>query len=411
MIYGHKRFICIFYFLICQPAILQAVKAVFIKPVTHLCSEQLSSYGVKDLEYHYNHQPLSGDTSKFDCMRTAQALFNEWCDIVSWDKETHEIGVQFSHFLVDKWGQLIPVTFWTLDDNVWIFEDEKNEKKYQSLFPKPIRYNDPRSLIACDHIVLIWPFYDRESKKIYSAGTRFLRVSSDDTEQSFMVLLIDPEKKKVLYREIPRQNAIACDQYKNNQERRKAFISLLQKWCSEGNNRIIPYVWGGASFIEKIDDIGFEKVEDTFAEKPIKYWQRSNVKPPVYGFDCSGLVMRVAQICGIPYWFKTTATALRHGLEVKQYDDLQNGDLLVWNGHVVIVSDKEKGLLIESAGYGLGYGKLHQISLEKRFGDISSYQDLFALKEKKGELIVLCKNGVLYKKIPEFKVISLVGKD
>ena len=412
MIGNYLKFLCLLQFLLSGE--LTAIKAVFIKPVSHLCSEQLSTYGLDNLEHYYNNQPLSGDTSKFDCMRTAQALFNEWCEVVHWDERTHEVGVQFSHFLVDNQGKLEPAIFWTLDSNLLI-HSEKHEKFFTEFFPQPVTYADPKTLHICNHIVLIQPFFDKKSNMHYSAGTRFTRIPEHDTNNLFAISCYEPETGTFVQREVPVEYAWACDTTYKDQERRQVYVALLKSWCStswgvsEKNKRIIPYVWGGSSFLATIKNEGFEKVEDAFAGKKISYWQRPNAKPPVYGFDCSGLVMRVAQICGIPYWFKTTATALRHGVEIKNYQDMQNGDLIVWNGHMVIVSDKEKGLLIESVGYGTGYGRLHEARLAERFGNVRSYKDLFLVKEKQEELVILCKNGVVYKKVPEFKVISLMG--
>lgn len=386
---------------------LECLQAIFIQPVSDLSSEKLSLYGIDKLDYYYKHQPLSGDTSRFDCMRTAQALFGEWCEIVHRDIKTHEVAVRFHHFLVDQKGLLEPALFWTLDTNLLILDDE-TEKIASTIFPKAVSHKDPSSLRNCNYIILTYPFLDEKSKKFYSAGTRFMRLPEKDSDTTFAVEFFEPELGKMVEREVPTHHAWSCDKNNNDQERRTAFVALLKKWCS--GNKIIPYVWGGSSFLGTIEDKGFEKVEGIFFDKKINYWERPNVVSPFYGFDCSGLVMRVAQMCGIDYWFKTTSTALRHGVAVQDFKDLENGDLLVWNGHMVVISDKEKGLLIESVGYGSGWGKLHEIALEKRFGNVKMYRDLFELHKNQAELILLYKSGLVQKKISEFKVVSLLGK-
>lgn len=403
---GSCLLILLILFLIGQ---LKALEAIFIKPISSLCSKQLSIYGLDDLEHYYDHEPLSGDNLQFDCMRSMQALFNEWCHVMHWDKNTHEVAVQFPHFLVEKRGKLEPITFWTLDDNLHMVDSVKNEQFLHASFPDPVSYHDVGTLRNRNHIVLIDPFYDLKNDMTYSIGTRFVRLPECDTDGAFAISCYDPKHGTVVQRAIPKQYAVVCDKHQSDQERRTMFLQLLKRWASQKNKKIIPYVWGGNSCIDMIDDKGFDKVKGAFHGQEIQYWQRPNMQPPYYGFDCSGLVLRVAHICGIPYWFKTTKTALHYGTEIKSYNDLQSGDLLVWDGHIVVVSDKEKALLIESAGYGTGYGSLHEVRLHKRFGNVRSYKDLFELKNKQKELVTLCKNGAIYRKLAEFKFISLMG--
>ena len=395
-------------FLVCVTSVLCAIDAVFIKPVSQLCSEKLSVYKPDNLVDAYNNQPLSGYDTKFDCMRTAQALFNEWCTVIKWDKETHEVAVQLPHFLLDKDGTLVPAIFWTLDTNLLLFDDEQ-KKSDTSAFPDRVDYKDATSLRRCNTIILTKPLpecsldtYDNPS---FSAGTRFVRVPENDNEFFFAVKIFDAEKHAIIEFYIPKDVAWPCDAFTNDKERRAEFLSLVRKWVLQHD--IVPYVWGGSSYMGRIVDKGFEKKDGSFGDQKITYWARPNYNGQ-YGFDCSGLVARVAQICGINYWFKTTQTAFAHGKEVADFDALQNGDLLVWAGHIVVVSDKDKGLLIESVGYGAGYGKLQEIELKKRL-NMDSYRDVFAKKKKQTELEVLYRSGLIAKKISHFKVISLIG--
>jgi hypothetical protein len=52
------------------------------------------------------------------------------------------------------------------------------------------------------------------------------------------------------------------------------------------------------------------------------------------------------------------------------------GDLILVRGHVMIVSDTTKNLLIEARSYGHGYGKLHEIPIGEVFENINTYKDL-----------------------------------
>ena len=52
-----SRTIYLFILLQLISAPLLGVRAIFVKPVSNLCSEQLSAYGLDNLEYYYEHQP------------------------------------------------------------------------------------------------------------------------------------------------------------------------------------------------------------------------------------------------------------------------------------------------------------------------------------------------------------------
>src|SRR5690606_17679975 len=94
------------------------------------------------------------------------------------------------------------------------------------------------------------------------------------------------------------------------------------------------------------------------------------------GFDCSGVIARATQICGIPYFCKNTAT-IPHCLKPLQKEqELHNGDLILIRGHVMIVFDVAKNLLIEARGYTHGYGKLQEIPINQVFEGIQTYKDL-----------------------------------
>ena len=164
--------------------------------------------------------------------------------------------------------------------------------------------------------------------------------------------------------------------------------------------------------MEPFDDTGFSLVNDYFFTTPVKYYVRKNEGVPA-GVDCSSLVLLAAQTAGIDYSFKTTSTLFKHGNSVKNVDDMQLGDIIVWNGHMLVVGDMRKGKesCIESLGYGSGAGKVREVALEKRFKDIVSYQDLWdAYVTKKPLEIFYANNSIVSKKIPEFKIVSLFGK-
>ena len=52
---------------------------------------------------------------------------------------------------------------------------------------------------------------------------------------------------------------------------------------------------------------------------------------------------------------------------LKKGEALEEGDLIWYNGHVMIVSDIKKNRLLRHAGYESGWGKVHEIALDKVF--------------------------------------------
>ena len=98
------------------------------------------------------------------------------------------------------------------------------------------------------------------------------------------------------------------------------------------------------------------------------YWQRESVyQRPLAGFDCSASYT----LCGTNCWdavllLKLLATYFLLAL-LKKGEALEEGDLIWYNGHVMIVSDVKKNRLIEAAGYESGWGKVHEIALDKVF--------------------------------------------
>src|SRR5205814_4688733 len=114
------------------------------------------------------------------------------------------------------------------------------------------------------------------------------------------------------------------------------------------------------------------------------YEHERDTQSPKNGFDCSGVILRAAQIAGIPYFCKNTTTIAQCLTPLKSEQQLREGDLILIKGHVMIVSDITKNLLIEARSYGHGYGKLHEISIDQVFEGIETYKDLCdAYYEKK----------------------------
>jgi cell wall-associated NlpC family hydrolase len=190
----------------------------------------------------------------------------------------------------------------------------------------------------------------------------------------------------------------------DNTQKQLQYIQLIREWIAQKNG-FIPYVWGGNSFTHYYTDHDYtdhethnktqnrqnKNKQKTIISQNSSYHQdaqqdskqRRNYKSysEKYdaiktGFDCSGLILSATNLCNIPYFFKNTTTAAYY-LKPLTHDNLvQDGDLIYFSGHIQIISDTKKGLIIEAAGYKSGYGKIHEIEVSRLFKHKTTIQDL-----------------------------------
>lgn len=400
-------------------------EVVFVVPVQDLFPEKLSKHGTEHLyDYYNNYQSWSGFAQKYDCIRTAQVPMNTGGRLVEYDEATGEACIEFDTMLVDKRGFLEPCKFWTLSyckyeesgvtkkNSTFIVLDDENKQKYETdAFPVRVRPDDISTLRAKNTIVLKKPWLDEITGKTYSAGTRLVRNSKKDTKKSYGVKLFDVCSSGVVAAKVPKKIARACDEVLSDDERRDLFNELLKSWSTHKKNKIIPYVWGGGVIMLPVVDNGFSIVEGSFFNTPTKYYERNNIGLP-YGVDCSALILLAAGVAGIDYFYKTTSTLYNHGRPIKDFEDMQPGDIIVWPGHTIVISDMRAGKesCIESLGYEAGAGRVREVLLKKRFKDIYSYHDLWKAYVGHQLLEILyAHNSKVHKKIPEFKIVSLIG--
>ena len=71
------------------------------------------------------------------------------------------------------------------------------------------------------------------------------------------------------------------------------------------------------------------------------------------------------------------------------------------------VADICRGTVIEARHYSQGYGKVHEIPLNKVFKGINSYQELFGAMQKGTPLERLDSKGNVVQKIVKCKLLSI----
>lgn len=385
--------ICIFNFLILVQANYWDKKKLFNKglviiPVADAVIKSMKSYdNAKSVDELYKELPMSPEKGLYGFLRLHQLLFNEVVSVLK--VEDQEVECQFpGFFYTDKFG-LKHNSFWILKKNILMLKDI-NSYILRSI-PQPFR-DFENNLFLNNILTLSWPWYDCVTKRTYSAGTRFVRLAKKDNNNSYAILIFDNEKMKSLVAYVPHSLAVV-NYPKDYDEALRKFVLLLKSWVYS-NSGFIPYLWGGASFTKKIAKNNFSLVNKSFLNKEISIWIRPDYKNKVStGYDCASLVLRAAQIIGMPYFCKNTSAISQTLRPLKVDEVLEEGDLIWLPGHVLVVSDIKNNKVIEQAGYSSGYGILHEIELEKVFNKVKTYSDLVNLYYQKKRLKRLCRLG------------------
>ncbi|MFA6066549.1 MAG: hypothetical protein WC707_05215 [Candidatus Babeliaceae bacterium] len=373
-------------------------KAVVITPIVDLFFDQLSvRRPYSSLKELYNSMPCASSSASNGCWRATQALFNDVVDVI--DHKGEEVCIDTGRLFFDAPDRIHLKNFWVHRDTLLFFDELVSAGVDISAFPEPINMVHQQAFKNKNIVTLIMPWHDPITKKKYSAGTRFVKVANHPT--TIIVKIFDPETFTTHH--APLQKAL-CVTEKNmtRSERQKEYVQLLKKWTML-HHGAIPYIWGGSSFLEAVGD-DVQEEEASFGKQTVTLYDRPYMSRPYAGFDCSGLVARAAQICGIPYFFKNTLTLARHLQPLSEKDHLEEGDLIWFPGHVMVVSSLLKHETIEAVGYGSGFGKVHAIKLHKRFLGITSYHKLLDYYFNKKKLTLLTKEGKLAKIIDNFVI-------
>lgn len=338
--------------------------------------------------------------------RVSQLLFNE--QVLVTEKRDN-----YAHVNVVNWFYMPHESDSKITD-YWIKADTLTPllqipSTQQKSLPQPLSYKI-QNLYNDKVVTLKFPY--TINGITYSAGTRFTFSYYSKDKSKIHVPIYNDKIRNFTTRSIP----TAYLQYTRltlPQEKRNLFISLVKEWVSN-QKEFFPYVLGGASIITPCTstDTITSKIA-TVGNREKKFYYRScNYSCPV-GIDCSHLVARAAQIAQIPIFARNTATLLKTTKGLQTHESLQNGDLILWKGHVLIVSDVAHNLAIEARGYHNGYGKVHEVPLSVLFKNAPTYQKLLELyfnqnsKLNVQPLIGLNKAGNVVKRITDFKIVSL----
>lgn len=383
-----------------------AQKAITKVPIADLIGNSVQGQRMtKDTVTYYNNLPLCSQRPS-DCGRVHQLLFNEMVTIVDQKGDEVQIKVPSVYYERDNESERYD-TYWTLKKNFITCQELVKAGISLSCFPDTIEYTmKGKALLPSKKtVVLTFPFKDATTNQLFSVGTRFVVCGQTKTE--YTVYVFDPGKK-CMQKTVIAQSLVMVEN--NNEENYKKiahFVTLLKQWAHASGT--IPYVWGGCSYNQSFGASAFRMVKQkNISGKECKYYDRSDCKKsPKTGFDCTGVLVRAAQICGLPYHLKNSTTIKKNLKELTTMQHLAEGDIIWIPGHVMVVASRTHNTIVEARAYNHGFGKLQEIALGKVFNGITTFAQLEEACKKKKKLQRLDKQGAIVQYIDRYKLLDL----
>ncbi len=368
----------------------QVVVAV---PVADLVSQPLGldCHSQAQVRAHYAQVPASWQQSSKECLRVHQAIFNEVLDVVSETPFELEVAIKNSYY-----GPGDLQTLWALKEN-FVFCDQA---QLQAV-PAPINYQHGYIAATSQIVTLKSPFYDFVTSKLYSAGTRFCCLEIESLHAKILINNFETGKICATYIPLFFCHILYPDMTINT--KKVDFVDILQSWArlvQKNQKYAVPFVWGGASFRAKASLINCKNI----INRP-----KSNHELAYRGFDASGLILRAAQIAGLPYFYKNSTTALANLHEVSSARLPKVGDILgaAGKGFIVVVSDVENNQFIRAAGVSAGYGYVVENSLNELFLGINTYRELVDCINAGESLTLIGVNGEHRGKLDNLKIYEI----
>lgn len=382
-------------------------KAVVIVPIADAAGSPIKTFFSESCaEQAYNTLPICGGKplASSCCPRLHQLLFNEIGTVIK--EEGQEVLIKISNcFYSTEHNHAPQHAYWTLKKNIMSLKKLEDQEISIDNFPAPISFYKPSSITDEQVVTLVRPWNDEVTNQTFSAGTRFLKVVDQKPDQGVSVHIFNAHKKEWGTRTIP--SSFLGENLSDNAKKIELFISLLKKWAHPDTG-YIPYVWGGCSFTATAHE-PFNEKQNSSSDTACTFYEIKNFNAePKPGFDCSNLIMRAAQVAGIPFFFKNSHTMTAHIKKLHHDAQLSAGDIIWIPGHVLIVADTNKNTVIEARGYKYkGQGRVQEIALNKIFKGIHSFEDLVKAWHAKQPLERLSDDGSIIEIIKHFKLLSM----
>jgi len=355
-------------------------------PVADLLGGPINDFfSLPSTENAYLYLPYGEKRGLLSSPRTAQLLFNQ--PVIIKRKRGKEIEIEVP-YLTYTYGKTSYSLYWTLERNITKLTEQN--KPYVPFSTKNcFKLKAPISLRG----------------KTYTAGTQF--VSAKQYKDTTTVYAYNSKTNKP--EKITVKNSFKVTTPKDFKSKRKLFVSLCKEWAHQKNG-FIPYVFGGIS-------IGKPLKSETYTEKKVPFTKQKNAiffirkttQQPLVGLDCARLLTRAAQMSNLPLYATNTKEFKKVLQPLKKNESVENGDILIWNGHIALISDVEKGLIVEARSYESGYGKVHEIPYSKQLKGITSTKELIAAHFAKTPLARLNKNGNKSHLIYDLEILKLAS--
>lgn len=381
-------------------------KAVISVPVADLVGTPLSTlFPERPASSSYRSIPYSWAGSSYyqkACPRVHQALFNELVLVLEHRGDEAYIEVSSAYY-VTRYSKIPHHRFWTLATNVTPLDAIANTDSIIKAVPPPIDFRcttAPADSIA----TLVIPLTLKFSPTTFSAGTRFRIHATSKHEVTIIVPYYDDQHVDLI--KIPRSSCMIGSP-NSLQQVREHFVAVLRRWAHRANGSI-PYTWGGTSYIHAYHKNMFTvRSTVTAVGDDYSWYSRGDLYAPKAGFDCSGLVLAAAHVCGIPYYLKNTYTISQVCKPLAPTDSLEIGDLFWITGHVMVVADLAANTIIESGPYEYGYGIVHEIPVGKLFEGIDTFDALRQALKQNQPLKRIDKTGRVLKTYHHYALYSL----
>ncbi len=381
---------------------LTPYQAITIVPVADLLGDAAQNItSQKNISPCYNQLPLCSQKAPA-CSRLHQLLFNEIVTVI--EEKNDEVRIIVPNLFFETAGTTKKnSTYWALKKNFVSLEILKKNNIHAAMLPQPIQYDDTKIVKIQPRmtLTLLLPHHDEQTNHTFSVGTRFVIKNNNVTNVSVYVLNADASKITTML--IPKKITLVENKNQTQEERIKTFLTLIKVWAHPKQG-FIPYVWGGCSYTHTC-------LHDAFTKKPssLNTYHRENYCKGVTktGFDCTGLLARAAQAAGMPYYFKNSTTILHHLKELTPKDSPESGDIIWLPGHIMIISDAKKNLVIEARSYDHGWGKIHEAHIRAIFKNANTLKELLEMCSANTPLERIDRDGLVAQKILQCKILSL----
>lgn len=342
--------------------------------------------------FNYSNLPFSKVGGYDDWLRVHQLIFNQVVTLKR--RQGKEALVEIPNMVVkmSKKGGPQFLNSWVQVSGLTSLKEIKNRKNDLAKLPIA-EFNKNKYPV----LTLTKPFYSSKLKKHFSAVTKFTynKILRDQVE----VNVFNAKKMRFETMFLPRSLCYFNYAKRSRAHKLKEYIKLLESW-SKNKDGFIPYVFGGASWLESY------KKDQPYRVKG-GHSRRGKKLTPVSGMDCSTMLYLAALVTDIPYYAKNTTTLANQLETFKKGDHLEPGDLIWVPGHVQLISKVgDRAYMIEARGYSAGFGKVHCLPMEKLLKGHKGTKTLERAFLKGQDLVFLNKAGGIHGTFKNWKLLK-----